>query len=151
MKRVTCSSPRLPSAGTEGTAIVVSRRDAGVAVLERVLGAQQCHGCFWLWDCAQLLRAAAICRCWELPGKCWLSCYSFLGGLGKGEACRSIITPCFPTRCHCTIASSLQGRRGMCRSSRQAGDVTLWTQTTRKCFLGTHQHCIMLNGVGIPL
>lgn len=63
---------------------------------------------------------------------------AFGGAQGGGETCRNIITPSFLTRCYCCIIiSSLWGKRGMHRSSRQAGDVTLRTQTTRKCFLAS--------------
>lgn len=112
-------------------------------------------------------HATGASGCWTAPGcsGLWPSAgagdhlesvafhlTAFWGGaLGGEEACRSIIPLCFLTRCRCTITSSPQGRRGMRRSSGQGGFVTLWTHTTRKCFLGTHQHCITLRGVGIPL
>lgn len=68
----------LASAGTGGSAIVVSRWDARDA--ERVAGAQHCHGCFWPLGCTWLLRAVA--------GTAWgvlALTLQLLGGLGKGE------------------------------------------------------------------
>lgn len=92
---------------------------------------------------APTARAVAACRCRWPFGKVLVLMLQ-LGGPGKCKRHRSIITPCFLTPWHSTIISSLWGRRGMHRSIRQAGDVTLWTQTSRKCFLGTRQHCIIL-------
>lgn len=107
------------------------------------VGAQHCHSCFSLLNCTHYSGLWLSAGAEGHLEKYWLSCYS-VGGLGKCKRHRSIIIPCFLTPCHHTIVSSLWGRRGMHRSIRQAGDVTLWTQTSRNYFLGTRQHCIVL-------
>lgn len=80
----------------------LSQWDAEDAVLEWVVGSQLCHGCFWLLNCAQLLRAVAFCL--EIvvsPVTALAGVRVGVGGGAQGgrEAYRSIITPCFLTGC----------------------------------------------------
>lgn len=62
VKRVTCSSPRLPSAGTRGSAIVVSQQDAGDTVPEWGSGHPALPQVLLAAGLHPLFRAVAVCR-----------------------------------------------------------------------------------------